>query len=423
MIYTAQIVNTRFKHWPILVVAVMLVFVEPAAAVPVRFNKNFETGSLGRIETVGEAQFRCHVEGQYDEHGRNRQANWYYFQMLDVKGRDITLTLTDFVGEYNGQPGACPMTPDTIPVFSYDNQTWHHFAAMDWDQQKKEATLHFKPEQDTIWIAHVPPYPYARIRRLLDELAARACVRTEVIGKTVQGRDLPIVTVADENANTGAKTIWLIARQHAWETGTSYVLEGALRFISADTPVAEAWRKRVVFKFIPTMDPDGCVVGHVRFNANGYDLNRHWNEVDLRTKALLQQMPEIWYVKKTVLQAAASGGVDLLLNLHNDETPEYLESQATDESSRRMLQRLFTLLSDRTSFDPNSSMRFTTRPDTTTNCLYDQTKAPVATMEQRIGRSQKLGRQLTVEDRLLFGAGLAEAMADAVAGPLSQTPR
>src|SRR6266498_2467762 len=75
----------------------------------ITFNKNFEGGALGKIEKLGDAQFRCFVEGQHDEHGRNRQANWYYFRMEGVQGRDVTLTLTDFIGEYNAKPGACPM--------------------------------------------------------------------------------------------------------------------------------------------------------------------------------------------------------------------------------------------------------------------------------------------------------------------------
>ena len=29
-----------------------------------------------------------HVEGQYDERGRNRQASWYYFRMGHVAGRE-----------------------------------------------------------------------------------------------------------------------------------------------------------------------------------------------------------------------------------------------------------------------------------------------------------------------------------------------
>ena len=51
------------------------------------FNTNFEGGSLGKVETLGAGRFRCSVQGQSDERGRNRQANWYYFRMEGVAGR------------------------------------------------------------------------------------------------------------------------------------------------------------------------------------------------------------------------------------------------------------------------------------------------------------------------------------------------
>lgn len=68
------------------------------------FNTNFEGGSLGKIENLGARRYRCSVQGQYDERGRNRQANWYYFRMEGVAGLDLSLTLTDLVGEYNDKP-------------------------------------------------------------------------------------------------------------------------------------------------------------------------------------------------------------------------------------------------------------------------------------------------------------------------------
>ena len=178
------------------------------------------------------------MQGQYDEHGRNRQANWYYFRMDGVKGRDITLTLTDFVGEYDGKPGACPMNPDTIPVFSDDDEHWRHFPAMSWDDAKKEATLTFRPEHDRIWIAHLPPYTHRRLLRLLEQIDRSPAARVEVIGKTARGRDLHLVTVTNfDRPDDGKRTVWLQARQHAWEAGTSYVMEGALEFVTSDEPV------------------------------------------------------------------------------------------------------------------------------------------------------------------------------------------
>jgi hypothetical protein len=385
-----------------------------AAGAEITFNKNFEGGALGKIEAAGATEFRCHVEGQSDERGRNRQANWYYFRMDGVRGRKVTLTLTDFVGEYNDKPGSCPMNADTIPVFSYDNERWEHFPAMGWDDQRKEATLQVEGEHDRIWIAHVPPYTHARLLRLLEELDRLPAARVEVIGKTVQQRDLHLVTVANFE-KPGKKTVWLQARQHAWETGTSYVMEGALRFITSDDPQARALRDKVVFKFTPVMDPDGCASGKVRFNANGYDVNRHWDEVDLWGKEFLQRMPEIWYVKKAIFACMDSDHtIDLMLNMHNTETAEYIDTQADDESTQKMMQRFFDMLVAKTSFDPSRKLRFNDAPGNTTNCLWKERRVPVLLMEQRIGSSSKLGRRPTVQDRLAFGRELIAVMAETV---------
>lgn len=383
---------------------------------PVTFNKNFEGGALGKIEKLGETQFRCFVEGQHDEYGRNRQANWYYFRVDNVQGRETTLRLTDFVGEYNNKPGSCPMSADTIPVFSYDNENWQHFPAMDWDDQNKEATLKFRSEQDRIWIAHIPPYTHSRLLGWLEQLNRAACVRVEVIGRTVQRRDLHLVTITNfDKRDDGKKTIWLQARQHAWEAGTSHVMEGALRFIASDDPRARELRDKVVFKFTPMMDPDGCATGKVRFNANGYDVNRHWDEVDLRRKEYLEWMPEIWYVKKAILGWVDSGQrIDLMLNLHNTETSEYMDTQADDEPPHQLMHRFFDALIAKTTFDPSQKLRVNNTPGNTTNVLWKERKVPVLLMEQRIGTSKKLGRRPTVEDRLAFGKQLITVMAEAV---------
>ena len=391
----------------------------PAAAqeqAAITFNKNFEGGALGKIEKQGDAEFRCFVEGQHDERGRNRQANWYYFRMDGVQGRDLTLTLLDFVGEYNDKTGSCPMNADTIPVFSYDHEHWQNFHAMAWDDQKKEATLKFRPERDRIWIAHIPPYTHSRLLRLLGEIDRAACARIEVIGQTVQQRVLHLVTVTNfEEPDAARKTVWLQARQHAWEAGTSYVMEGALRFITSDDSRARELRDKVVFRFTPMMDPDGCAGGQVRFNANGYDVNRHWDEVDLRRKEFLKRMPEIWYVKKAIFACLDAGRkIDLMVNMHNEESGEHLDTQVDDAGTLKMMHRFFDSLVAKTSFDPSQKLNIRKDPGNTTNVLWNERKVPVLLMEQRIGTSKKLGRRPTVEDRLTFGRQLITVMAEAV---------
>jgi hypothetical protein len=381
---------------------------------PIRFNANFEGASLGRIEPLGETAFRCHVKGQQDEHGRNRQASWYYFRIEGARNRDITLTLTDFVGEYNGKPGACAMGPGILPVASDDGEHWRPITEVTWDDRAKEATLRLRPQHDAIWIAHQPPYTPRRLARLLEQVDRCDDARIEVIGKTAMGRDLHLVTVTAADVDDRDKvTVWLQARQHAWESGTSYVMEGALRFITSDDPKARALRRRAVFVFTPMVDPDGCATGQVRFNANGFDVNRHWDEVDLRDKRYLARMPEIWYVKKAIKSHVDSGRkIHLMINLHNTETGEYVSTRAGDEASRAIVGKLSDRLVRETTFRPSHGPVLAERRDSAANVLYDQLGILILLMEQRIANDPRTGRPPTVEDRLRFGEQLIGIMAE-----------
>lgn len=393
---------------------------DPATAI--RISTAFEGGSIGRVEVLGPGELRLHVAGQHDERGRNRQASWYYFRLDRVRGRDLKLTLTDFVGEYNDKPGAVPMGPDIVPVISTDGRAWQHVPddAATWDDAAKELTLTLRhardfPEADTVWIAHVPPYTPRDLAALLEEVGRSRHAVIEVIGKTVRGRDIHMVTVTDRATPLEDKRgVFLQARQHAWEAGTSWVMEGALRFITSDDPSAVELRKTTVFRFIPMVDVDGCIAGGVRFNVHGYDVNRHWPVVTLQDPEHLRLMPEIWYTKKAILAAAAQRpGIDLMVNMHNTETGEYLETQAREEKQVQRLNRLYDLLVERTSFEPSRKFGVSVVPSMTSTSLATQHGVPIALMEQRIATSKKLGRRPTTEDRLKFGRDLLAAMAEA----------
>src|SRR4051812_5450560 len=168
-----------------------------AVSAEVTFSTAFEGGSIGRIEKLDETAFRVHVLGQQDERGRNRAATWYCFRMDHVQGRELTITLTDFVGEYNDVPGSTPMNEKIRPAMSEDGQTWGHAEDMTWDKEKKEATVRIKPKRDSVWLATQPMYTHSRFTGLVEELKQSPHARVEVIGKSVQGRDLLLITVTD----------------------------------------------------------------------------------------------------------------------------------------------------------------------------------------------------------------------------------
>ena len=388
----------------------------PPADHPVLFNTAFESGSLGLIEKLGETEFRLHVKGQQDARGRNRQATWFYFRMDDVGGRELTLHLTSFKGEYNDKPANAPAGDWYRPVFSEDGEHWLHFKDAQWDVSADTLTFTVQPKGNTLWVAHIPPYPYSRLLALLGGLKGSAIARVEVIGQSVLGRDLHLVTVTNfERPAAAKKIVWLQARQHAWECGTSFLVEGALKFVTSDDAAARQLRDEFVFKFVPLINPDSVVRGEVRFNANGFDPNRQWDEVDLDGRRWLERNPEIWYVKKALKAQQAEQPIAIALNLHNTEMNEYVETMVDAEPQQAMLHRFFERLVTTTTFDPSNPGRLRifagSGPANTTNSIWREAKIPMMLMEQRIGPSRKLGHIVTTEERLEFGRELIQAMA------------
>jgi murein tripeptide amidase MpaA len=382
----------------------------------VSIHTDFEAGSLGKVERLSETHFRCAVKGESDQDQRNRQANWYYFRVDGVAGREITIDLVDLVGEYDYRPGSHAVTEGTRPFYSYDRQTWTAFREVEWDAKDISLRLRFTPSSNRVWIAHVPPYTTRDLARLLNGFRRHPHLKKELVGKTVHGRDMLLLTVTNPAApDANKKVVWLMARQHAWETGASWVSEGALRFLLSSDPLAARIRDEVIFKIFPMADPDGVARGGVRFNAYGYDLNRNWDAVDP------QKMPEIAAQRKAVLDWVDSGQrVDLFLSLHNTEKADYLEGPffGVDSEFRRLAERFYHLLMETTTFNPTGPLR-DSGPTTTAGKpgrmtvyqgLFHDRKIPALLMEQMVEYNSKLGRVPTIEDRTQFGAALVRAL-------------
>ncbi|MEZ5352132.1 MAG: M14-type cytosolic carboxypeptidase [Bryobacteraceae bacterium] len=393
----------------------------PLLAISVVFS-GFEGASLEKVETVSPVHFRCHLRGDVDQDKRNRQANWYYFRIDGARGKAVTIDLVGLPGEYNYKPNRGAVTADTLPVWSEDDKGWQHFTSAEYDAKEPRLRLQLTPRSNRVWIAHVPPYTQRNLRRLLTEYAGDPNLQVESIGRTVGQRQIPMITITGAKASAEdaarRKTIWLMFRQHAWETGSSWAAEGAIRFLLSDHPDAVAIRNRFLFRIYPLCAPDGVAEGKVRFNRYGYDLNRNWDVTDP------DLMPEIHAQRKKILEWVDSGrNIDLFLSLHNTETGEYLEGPPDPSGQFGDLgQRLFDALQKHTTFAPTRPLSVSAETTTegkpgrmTVNQgLYRDRKLPAFLMELRIASHPRLDRPPTADDRLDFGRGLVRATAQAL---------
>ena len=182
--------------------------------------------------------------------------------------------------------------------------------------------------------------------------------------------------------------------------------KGAIRFLLSNDPRALTIRDRTVVKIFPMADPDGVAHGGVRFNRNGYDLNRNWDVIDPVI------MPEITAQRRAILDWVDRGGrLDLFLSLHNTEKSEYLECPRL---YRAVGEKLLKLLKETTTFDPTSDLRDQGEQATVAQGVFHDRKVPGMLMEQKIEYNSKLGRCATIADRLNFGGELVRAIREAL---------
>ncbi len=350
-------------------------------------NTAFPGGSLGHHQVLRTSHLVAHVSGQSDQDGRNRQANWYYFEVRGASQlRELTIDLVDLPGEYNYQPNRGAVTKDTRPHILIGGQ-WRPCEG-EFDEQTPKWRLKVSKPPSSFRIAHIVPYVEQ------DLMLLRKAIRPQVtrIGKTTKGRNLELWTF-NAQLPESSPVVWLMFRQHAWESGTSWTGEGILRQLSPN----------IVWKVLPLCDPDGVALGGVRFNQHGFDLNRNWDSPDDH-----RLRPEITFQRAAIENWLQAGRrIDLFLTLHNTETSEYLEGPPTGAGPR-----LFASLKSNSRFAPTrdyfSRMEWQGKGRANVvQYLWAKHKIPACLMELRVAG-------VDYKNWIGFGPELAQAIAQSL---------
>jgi murein tripeptide amidase MpaA len=82
------------------------------------------------------------------------------------------------------------------------------------------------------------------------------------------------------------------ARVHPGETPASFMMQGFIKYLCSNAHQATQLRKRIVFKVVPMLNPDGVLAGNYRTSMAGCDLNRKFDEPDFRLH------PSVWNIKE-----------------------------------------------------------------------------------------------------------------------------
>jgi len=253
----------------------------------------------GNIEVRGIDGDTATLAIRADAHSEFYQ--WFYFRVVGARGRAITLNIVNCAGS------AYPLGwPGYRARFSDDRNDWQQ---ADTDYADGALTIRHVPTGDAVWFAYHAPYAMERHDALVARIAAQPGVTLRQIGETLDGRALDCLTLG-----TGAKQVWLYARQHPGETMAEWWIEGALDLLVSDDPVAGRLRDAATLHIVPNMNLDGSARGHLRTNAAGVNLNREW------ANPTAERSPEVLAVRG----AMDATGVDFAIDVHGDEAIPYV---------------------------------------------------------------------------------------------------
>lgn len=262
-------------------------------------SSQFDSGSIDVIRCERADDIRVKVRRDT----ASEFLQWFHFRLSGALGQACTIRFAN-AGE-TSYPGGWR---DYQVAASYDGDTWFRVPT---SYDETEMTLRFTPQRDTIYFAYFEPYAWDRHLRFLGRAEASGHARVERLGATLLGRDMDMIVCGNLNAG---RNIWVIARQHPGESMAEWFVEGMLeRLLDSSDPVARVLLRDAAFYIVPNMNPDGSVLGNLRTNAAGANLNREWMEPSL------DYSPEVWHVKKAIQSHSPA----MFFDIHGDEQIPY----------------------------------------------------------------------------------------------------
>jgi murein tripeptide amidase MpaA len=265
----------------------------------------FDSGSIEVISLEDPRNIRLHIR----QDNASAIAQWFHFSLQGAAGVPVVLKFL------NAAQCAYPKGWQGYSVVaSHDRQHWFRVNT-EFDGQVM--TVRTTPETQCMYFAYFEPYSWEQHLDLLASAGASPFVTQEHLGLTLQGRDMTLLRLTEADSAVPLaekKKIWVIARQHPGEAMAEWFVEGLLeRLLDSSDAVSRTLLQHCIFHVVPNMNPDGAVLGNLRTNSAGANLNREWLD------ATPERAPEVFWVRRKMLDT----GVDLCLDVHGDEGLPY----------------------------------------------------------------------------------------------------
>ncbi len=272
---------------------------------------DFEGGSA-TVDRVDEAKREIHLRP-----GGNPARGWpcwWYVRIEGLgKGESATLVLRGSVrsARNNGQDTGKPLAPNwampAAATVSDDGRTWRQTGLG--QRTPDHIAYPLVGNGGALWVAWGPPFTsresedlFARAERQRPELVTIFELARTREDRAVRGLRL--------GTTLGKKpAVWIQARQHAWESGSSWVARGFVDWLLGEEAAAKSLRESAEIVVVPILDVDRAATGDGGKESEPRDHNRDWADPP--------HYPEVAAAQKQILAFAAEDRLALFLDLHN----------------------------------------------------------------------------------------------------------
>ncbi len=260
----------------------------------------FDAGNIEVVSANNPKNIQLKIEKDSD----SEFLQWFYFRMQGAKNLSCKLNIL------NAGDAAYPEGWDNYQArASYDRDNWFQIPT---SYKDGILSMDFTPEYDSVYIAYFAPFSYEQHLDLVNNAQLSSLCTLETIGETTQGRPIDFLRIGDEDKNK--KNLWVIARQHPGETMAEWFMLGLIaRILDEEDATSVSLLEKANLYMVPNMNIDGSILGNLRVNAKGINLNREWASPGK------ENSPEVYYVKEKMKEI----GMDFNLDVHGDEGLPY----------------------------------------------------------------------------------------------------